>query len=50
MAAHGEQSDSGATDLDEHTKTWIGFTTFIKWSIAGAGLIMAFLAIFRTNG
>jgi aa3 type cytochrome c oxidase subunit IV len=48
MAAHGEQSDSG--DLGEHIKTWIGFTTFIKWSIAGAGLIMALLAIFRTNG
>ena len=50
MAAHGEQSDGAMMDLGEHQRTWKGFTSFIKWSLVGIGLIMALLAIFRTHG
>jgi len=37
-------------DLNDHMRTWKGFTTFIKWSVGGILFIMAFLAIFRTHG
>jgi len=50
MAAHGEHSESATGDLREHLRTWKGFTSFIKWSMVGIGLIMALLAIFRTHG
>ena len=50
MAAQGEHSKSATGDLGEHLRTWNGFTSFIKWSMVGIGLIMALLAIFRTHG
>ena len=50
MAAHGEHSQSVSGDFAEHVRTWKGFTTFIKWSMAGIGLLMVLLAVFRTNG
>jgi hypothetical protein len=51
MAAHGESHDDrGSMDISEHVKAWAGFTNFVKWSILGIGLVMIFLAIFRTHG
>jgi hypothetical protein len=53
MAAHGDthgNQQTGSMDISEHVKAWAGFTSFVKWSIAGIGLIMIFLAIFRTHG
>ncbi|MGZ5938251.1 MAG: aa3-type cytochrome c oxidase subunit IV [Rhizomicrobium sp.] len=37
-------------DISQHVKAWAGFTTFVKWSIVFIGLVMIFLAIFRTHG
>ena len=51
MAAQGDShGEHGTMDMSEHVKAWAGFTTFVKWSIAGAVLVMALLAIFRTHG
>ena len=51
MAAHDDSpGDHGSMDISEHVKVWAGFTAFVKWSIAGAVLVMALLAIFRTHG
>ncbi len=51
MAAHGDTGDgAGTTDISEHLRTWRLFTWIIKWSLVGIGLVMAFLAIFRTHG
>lgn len=50
MAAHGEHSESVSGDLAEHLRTWKGFTSFIKWSMAGIALLMILLAVFRTHG
>jgi len=40
----------GTMDISAHMKGWKGFTTFVKLSMVGIGLIMVFLAIFRTHG
>lgn len=40
----------GTMDMSAHIKGWQGFTTFVKYSMAGIGLIMIILAIFRTHG
>ena len=51
MAAQGDSHDNrGSMDISQHAKAWVGFTSFVKWSIVGIGLIMIFLAIFRTHG
>jgi hypothetical protein len=51
MAAQGDShGEHGSMDISQHVKAWAGFTTFVKYSIAGAGLVMIFLAIFRTHG
>ena len=52
MAAHGNSPDDfqpGTMDISQHVKAWAGFTQFVKWSIIGVGLIMIFLAVFRTH-
>jgi len=52
MAAHGNSSGDyqpGTMDISQHVKGWVGFTRFVKWSIVGIGLIMIFLAVFRTH-
>jgi hypothetical protein len=48
MAA--DHYEKGTMDISDHMKGWKGFTTFVKLSLAGIGLIMVFLAIFRTHG
>lgn len=51
MAAHGNSHDKhGSMDISQHLKAWAGFTSFVKWSIIGIGLVMIFLAFFRTHG
>lgn len=51
MAAHGDsEQTAGSMDINQHIKTWAGFTSFVKWSMIGIGLIMVFLALFRTHG
>ncbi len=40
----------GTMDMSQHVKGWKGFTSFVKYSMAGILLIMLFLAIFRTHG
>ena len=51
MAEHGDShGDHGSMDISEHVKAWAGFTTFVKWSVAGTLLVMILLAIFRTHG
>jgi hypothetical protein len=40
----------GTMDISQHVKGWAGFVTFVKLSMVGIGLIMVFLAIFRTHG
>ena len=52
MAATGNQGHGSATssaDFNEHVRTWKGFVTFIKYSMAGIAIIMILLAIFRTG-
>jgi hypothetical protein len=52
MAAHGESTSddkSGTMDISAHQKAWIGFTTFVKWSMGFIILVMLFLALFRTH-
>jgi hypothetical protein len=52
MAAHGDSHGDyqpGSMDISQHLKAWKGFGTFVKWSIIGIGLIMVFLAVFRTH-
>ncbi|MBV9540872.1 MAG: aa3-type cytochrome c oxidase subunit IV [Alphaproteobacteria bacterium] len=52
MAAHGDSHGDykpGTMDISAHMKAWSGFTSFVKWSMIGIGLIMIFLAIFRTH-
>jgi Bacterial aa3 type cytochrome c oxidase subunit IV len=49
----GNASDQGtmsSMDMSEHVKTWEWFTWAIKWGVIINVLILAFLAIFRTNG
>ena len=51
MAASGNQPHyESSADFHEHVRTWKGFVSFIKYSMVGIGLIMIFLAIFRTHG
>ncbi|HEY1614929.1 MAG TPA: aa3-type cytochrome c oxidase subunit IV [Rhizomicrobium sp.] len=51
MASQTEhKSDSGTMDMREHVRTWNGFVSFMKWQIIGIGIILVFLAIFRTHG
>lgn len=51
MAAHGDTGDQHETmDISEHLRTWRLFTAITKWSLIAIGLLMAFLAIFRTHG
>ena len=53
MAAHGDSNgdfQSGSMDISQHVKAWAGFTSFVKWSMIGIGLVMVFLALFRTHG
>jgi hypothetical protein len=53
MAAHGDSHGdrkTGSMDISQHIKAWAGFTSFVKWSLIGIGLIMIFLALFRTHG
>ncbi len=50
MAAHGDSDyQPGSMDISAHTKGWIGFTKFVKWSSIGIALTMVALAIFRTH-
>jgi hypothetical protein len=50
MAAHGDSdSERGTMDISQHVKAWHGFTVFVKYSIVFIGLVMIFLAIFRTH-
>ena len=53
MAAQGDSHGDykpGSMDISQQIKAWHGFTVFVKWSMVGIGLIMLFLAIFRTHG
>jgi hypothetical protein len=53
MAAHGDSHgdiQSGSMDISQHVRTWAGFTSFVKWSMIGIGIVMIFLALFRTHG
>ena len=51
MAARGDTGDhTGKMDIGEHLRTWKLFTRLIKWSLIGIGLVMAWLAVFRTHG
>jgi hypothetical protein len=53
MAAHGDSHGDytpGSMDISAHVKAWAGFTSFVKWSMISIGLIMVFLALFRTHG
>jgi hypothetical protein len=51
MAAHGNSPDErGEMDISEHVKSWESFTSFARWSILGAVVLMILLAIFRTHG
>jgi hypothetical protein len=51
MAAHGDSPDRhGEMDISEHVKSWESFTSFARWSILGAVVLMILLAIFRTHG
>ncbi|MEI9997020.1 MAG: aa3-type cytochrome c oxidase subunit IV [Rhizomicrobium sp.] len=52
MAAQGDSHGDyqpGTMDISQHVKAWAGFTKFVKWSAIFVGLIMVFLAIFRTH-
>ncbi len=46
---HQEPGQMGTMDLKEHLRTWHGFLAFVKWMMISIGLIMVFLAVFRTN-
>jgi len=48
MADHGYEP--GGMDITQHKKTWAGFVKFINWSLAGIGVLMLFMLIFRTHG
>jgi hypothetical protein len=37
-------------DINDHIRTWKGFTGFIKYSLLGIAAVMLLLAIFRTHG
>ena len=51
MAARGDTCDhTGKMDIGEHLRTWKLFTGLIKWSLIGIGLVMVWLAVFRTHG
>jgi len=50
MAADSHHYEKGTMDISQKLKGWKGFTSFVKWSLTGIGLIMVFLAIFRTHG
>jgi len=47
--SHGDYQP-GTMDISQHVKAWTGFTAFVKWSMIGIGLVMVFLAFFRTHG
>lgn len=52
MAAHGDSHGDykpGTMDISQHMKGYRGFLSFTKWSMIGIGLIMVFLALFRTH-
>jgi hypothetical protein len=49
MAVDDDHSAGGSMDLVDHLRTWRQFTGLIKWSLAGIGLIMLMLFIFRTH-
>jgi hypothetical protein len=44
-----ESSDEGTMDLTEHKQMWALFQSLIRWVIGGTGLLLVFLAIFRTH-
>jgi hypothetical protein len=46
--SHGDYQP-GSMDMSQHIKGYAGFLGFAKWSIIGIGLIMIFLALFRTH-
>ena len=49
MAVEDDHGAGDSTDFAEHLRTWRQFTGLIKWSVAGIGLIMVVLFIFRTH-
>ena len=49
MAVDDDHGAGSSMDLADHLRTWRQFTGLIKWSIAGIGLIMLVLLIFRTH-
>jgi Bacterial aa3 type cytochrome c oxidase subunit IV len=46
--SHGEYK-LGSMDMSQHYKAYAGFLGFAKWSLIGVGLIMIFMALFRTH-
>jgi hypothetical protein len=46
--SHGDYKP-GSMDMSQHQKAYAGFLTFTKWSLIGIGLIMVFMAFFRTH-
>ena len=50
MASHDDHYVSGSMDISQHQRAWVGFLTFVKYSLGFIFLVMIFLAIFRTHG
>ncbi len=49
MASDNQHYEHGQMDISSHTRAWAGFVAFVKWSTIGCLLIVALLAVFRTN-
>lgn len=50
QSEHSNAPDSGHADMVEHTKTWNGFLSLMKWLVIANIALLIFLAIFRTHG
>jgi hypothetical protein len=49
MAEQDENLDRPVTlDMGEHLRTWRLFVSLLKWHVAGIGLILLALLLFRT--
>jgi hypothetical protein len=51
MAEHDENPERPVTmDMGEHLRTWRLFVSLLKWNLAGLGLLLLGLLLFRSHG
>ncbi len=48
-APHESDYQYGSMDISQHKRAYLGFLAFCKYSMIGVGLIVIFLAVFRTH-